>query len=65
MADLPIEERIHQFNIREDRANVIVPAMHIYLSVMKWSNCSDILVPQMGLADAIIKKLYSEKTSQS
>lgn len=61
MAPLPIEERIHQFNIREDRANVIVPAMHIYLSVMKWSNCNDILVPKVGLADAIIKKLYFQQ----
>lgn len=61
MATLPIDERIHLFNIREDRANVIVPAMHIYLSVMKWSNCNDILVPKVGLADAIIKKLYFQQ----
>lgn len=58
---LTVEERIHQYNLREDRANVIVPALHIYMHIMKWGSCDQIFVPKIGLADAIVKKLYADK----
>jgi exopolyphosphatase/guanosine-5'-triphosphate,3'-diphosphate pyrophosphatase len=56
----PIEQRISELGIRPDRADVIVPAAKIYLSVMKWSEISEMFVPQMGLADGIIHVLYSK-----
>jgi exopolyphosphatase/guanosine-5'-triphosphate,3'-diphosphate pyrophosphatase len=31
-----LEERINSFRIKPDRAEVIVPAAHIYLQVMRW-----------------------------
>ncbi len=55
-----MEQRISELGIRPDRADVIVPAAKIYLSVMKWSGISEMLVPQMGLADGIIHVLYSK-----
>jgi len=58
MAHLSVEERIHEFNLRMDRASVIVPAMNIYLSIMKWGDIKQIYVPKIGLADAIVKHLY-------
>lgn len=55
-----VEQRISELGIRPDRADVIVPAAKIYLSVMKWSGISEMFVPQMGLADGIIHMLYSK-----
>ena len=56
----PIEQRISELGIRPDRADVIVPAAKIYLSVMKWSGITEMFVPQMGLADGIIHVLYNK-----
>ena len=60
MNALTVEERIHKYGFKEDRADVIVPALNIYTTVMRWANISDIFVPQIGLADGIIKLLYKE-----
>lgn len=53
-----IEERMHLYNIRRDRADVIVPALQIYTDVMRWARIEDIFVPKIGLADGLIKMLY-------
>jgi len=46
------------FNMREDRADVIVPALLIYINVLKWANTEEILVPKIGLADGLIHSMY-------
>ncbi|MCC1485610.1 Ppx/GppA phosphatase family protein [Winogradskyella immobilis] len=55
------EERITELNLNQDRADVIVPALQIYLSAMKWSAAKNILVPKIGLSDGIIKCMYHNK----
>jgi exopolyphosphatase / guanosine-5'-triphosphate,3'-diphosphate pyrophosphatase len=55
-----VEDRIRIYNMREDRADVIVPALLIYINVMKWSNIEQIYVPKIGLADGLIQHLYYE-----
>ncbi len=57
---MSVQERIHFYKLREDRADVIVPALRIYLSVLKWGGFNKILVPQVGLVDGIVKKLYHQ-----
>src|SRR5690606_8193629 len=37
LSELTVDERMHRYNIRQDRADVIVPALRIYTSVMRWS----------------------------
>ncbi|MEZ4797653.1 MAG: exopolyphosphatase [Flavobacteriaceae bacterium] len=54
------EERITELDLNQDRADVIIPAMQIYLSAMKWSKAKHIYVPKIGLADGIVKSLYFE-----
>jgi exopolyphosphatase/guanosine-5'-triphosphate,3'-diphosphate pyrophosphatase len=58
-----LEDRIRLYNLRPDRADVIVPALMIYLQVMKWGNMEEILVPKIGLADGLIQHLYAEATA--
>ena len=57
-----LEERIQLYQLREDRADVIVPALLIYTQVMKWSSIDEILVPKIGLVDGLIQHLYEELT---
>ena len=57
------EERITELDLNQDRADVIIPAMQIYLSAMKWSRAKHIYVPKIGLSDGIIKSLYFETVS--
>ena len=60
LSKLTVEERMHTYGFREDRADVIVPALEIYTSVMRWAEIKEIFVPQIGLADGIIKLLYQQ-----
>lgn len=55
-----LEGRIRVLGLRPDRADVILPAARIYLSVMKWSRASLIHVPQFGLADGLVRELARE-----
>ena len=60
LSELSIEERVHQYQLKEERAAVLVPALEIYTSIMRWTNANEIFVPKIGLADGLIKMLYSE-----
>lgn len=57
---LTIRQRMKTFNIREDRADVIVPALQIYLQIMRWSGAQEIYVPKVGVADGLIRELYGQ-----
>jgi len=59
-----LDDRMRIYKMREDRADVIVPALLIYINVMKWSNIEEILVPKIGLADGLIQHLYAEVKSR-
>jgi exopolyphosphatase/guanosine-5'-triphosphate,3'-diphosphate pyrophosphatase len=54
------QERVNIFNLNPDRADVIVPATEIYLSVMTWAKGSEMIVPDAGLKDGMIRYLYEE-----
>jgi exopolyphosphatase/guanosine-5'-triphosphate,3'-diphosphate pyrophosphatase len=57
-----VAERMRLYNLREDRADVIVPALQIYINVMRWADIQEIYVPKIGLADGLIQHLYEELT---
>lgn len=59
------EERIIELDLNPDRADVIIPAMKIFTSIMKWSKAKHIYVPKIGLADGIIKELEKNEKSLS
>ncbi|MGN7723903.1 Ppx/GppA phosphatase family protein [Chitinophaga sp. 22620] len=59
-SNFTVEERIHVYNLREDRADVIVPALQIYVNVMRWMDIDEIFVPKIGLADGLVRSLYNE-----
>ena len=55
---LSVHQRIMMYGLREDRADVIVPALLIYINVMNWAEADEIFVPKIGLADGLIHILY-------
>ena len=55
-----LEERISQLGLNPDRADVILPAAKIFLSVMKNADIKEIIVPQIGLSDGIVHLLYEK-----
>ena len=62
---LSTEERMEAFNLMPDRADVIVPAMDIFLTIAETVNSSFIYVPEIGLADGIIDALYENNASMA
>lgn len=61
---LSIEQRMSVYKFREDRADVIVPALLIYINVMRWADAQEIFVPKIGLADGLIHTLYEQLKHQ-
>jgi exopolyphosphatase / guanosine-5'-triphosphate,3'-diphosphate pyrophosphatase len=59
-SNLSLSQRMSLYKFREDRADVIVPALLIYINVMRWADSNEILVPRIGLADGLIQTLYAE-----
>jgi exopolyphosphatase / guanosine-5'-triphosphate,3'-diphosphate pyrophosphatase len=60
LSSFSVADRIRIYKLREDRADVIVPALFIYINVMRWANIGEIHVPKIGLADGLIQHLYDE-----
>jgi len=55
-----IEDRMEIWGFSPDRADVIVPAAKIFLSIMKAGQIEEIIVPQIGLADGIVHQLNEQ-----
>jgi exopolyphosphatase/guanosine-5'-triphosphate,3'-diphosphate pyrophosphatase len=55
-----LKERIRVFKLNADRADVIIPASEIYLTLMKWTGIKQIYVPRVGMVDGIINLLIEE-----
>lgn len=55
-----LKERMKVFNLNPDRADVIIPAAEIFITLMKWAGIREIYVPKVGLADGIINLLIEE-----
>ena len=59
ISPLSIQKRITELGLRPDRADVILHAGKIYESIMRWSECKEMIVPQTGLPDGIVHELYA------
>jgi len=55
-----LKERIQVFGLNPDRADVIIPASEIFITLMKWTGIKQIYVPRVGMADGIINLLIEE-----
>ena len=60
MKPMTLNERIATYGLKTDRADVIIPAAEIFLTVAKALKCEEIHVPNISLADGIIDGLYKQ-----
>jgi exopolyphosphatase/guanosine-5'-triphosphate,3'-diphosphate pyrophosphatase len=58
-----LKERISVYGLNPDRADVIIPACEIYITLMKWTGVKQIYVPKVGMVDGIINLLIEENLS--
>ncbi len=65
ISSFSLEDRINIYKLRSDRADVIVPALQIYINVMRWAEAEEIYVPKIGLVDGLIQHLYYELESKT
>jgi len=65
ISSFSLEDRINIYKLRSDRADVIVPALLIYINLMRWAEADEIYVPKIGLADGLIQHLYYELESKN
>jgi len=59
LSPLTPEQRMKEFSLKADRADVIVPAARIFLTIAETVKAQYVHVPVIGLADGIIDSLYS------
>ena len=57
---MTMDERVNVAMLNPDRADVILPAGHIYLSAMEWAGVNTMLVPDIGLKDGMMQTLFEE-----
>ncbi len=55
---LSFEDRLTLYNMKTDRADVVIPALEIYVHIMKFAGSKKIHVPKIGLSDGIIQFMY-------
>lgn len=60
-----VEERITLMGMNPDRADVIIPATEIFITVMKTAIIQKNMVPRIGLSDGIIDWLHEKYLEQS
>jgi exopolyphosphatase/guanosine-5'-triphosphate,3'-diphosphate pyrophosphatase len=58
LSSYSIDDLVRVYKLKEDRADVIVPALLIYINIMRWADISEIYVPKIGVADGLIQTLY-------
>ncbi|MDH6354315.1 exopolyphosphatase/guanosine-5'-triphosphate,3'-diphosphate pyrophosphatase [Dysgonomonas sp. PH5-45] len=58
LSNMTYEERMLNYQLNSYRADVIIPAIHIFLTIIQICQVSEIYVPKIGLVDGIIRRLY-------
>lgn len=58
ISPLSVDERMTKYGIREDRADVLEPALKIFNNVLAWAKIDKIYVPKISVADGLIHNIY-------
>ena len=58
LESISLEERMSKYNLRRDRADVIVAALIIFNKILTTAKISKIYVPKISVADGLIHNIY-------
>ena len=64
LKDKTVEQRMEQYSLNGDRADVIVPAAEIFLRIASVTGDRPIIVPTIGIIDGIVHSLYVRHLEQ-
>ena len=56
------QERMVKFGLNPDRADVIIPALKIFITTMEFVGSNKLFVPKVGLVDGMINEIFHENT---
>lgn len=59
LSKLSYEERMNEYDLKYDRADVIIPASRIFLSILEQCNIKETMVPKIGLADGLVMDMIT------
>ena len=60
LSTISLDQRMSEYQLKPDRADVIVPALEIFTYIMKEMGANEIIVPKIGLSDGMIYAMYKE-----
>ena len=63
LTEFNYQERVVKFDLNPDRADVIIPALKIFISTMEFVKANKIFVPKVGLVDGMINEIFYENSS--
>ena len=55
------KERMIKYNLNPDRADVIIPALKIFILTMESVSSNKMFIPKVGLVDGMVKETFYEK----
>ena len=58
------QERMMKFDLNPDRADVIIPALKIFITTMEFVKANKIFVPKSGLVDGMINEIFYENNGR-
>lgn len=61
---LNFNDRMIKYDLNSDRADVILPALKIFISTMEWTSSNKLFVPQVGLVDGMINEIFYQKNGE-
>ncbi len=61
LSKISVNKRMLKYQLKEDRADVIVPALQIYKHIMRSMKAKEIMVPKIGLVDGLIFDQYAKE----
>lgn len=64
LSSFTMKERINLLGLKQDRADVIIPAAEIFLTIMKVGKLRNIIAPRVGLVDGMIQFLINKNFNQ-
>jgi len=64
LKDLDFNDRMIKYGLNPDRADVILPALKIFISTMEWTKSNKLFVPQVDLVDGMINEIFHLKNGE-
>jgi len=62
LGSLTLSQREDEYQLKPDRADVILPALDIYIYILDELKSTELIVPKIGLSDGMIYQMYLEST---